>query len=342
MTTTIAGTQISLGTTLYSFTNEWVARKFDLEQIVKEVAGRGIGPGVEIVGFQSIRNYPHVDDSFVNFWRGLLDTYGLVGTSLGSNIDVALRPDRFLNTDEMLDYLAVQIEAARRLQFPILRIQMGATPEVLELAAPIAERAGVTLGMEIHAPEGALTPAVVRVRELYDRLQSERLGFIPDFSSTMRAIPPGFVDLGARAGIPQKQLATLQEIWAQDGLPHERYATWSEGAQAAGVDADAIAEMQLAFAMFGHETVESWAEILPQTVHVHGKFYSFENGIEPSIDYEKAIRVLVEGGYSGSISSEWEGHTFTEVDDVDVAALIKQHHELETAVITSVAEAARS
>jgi hypothetical protein len=63
-----------------------------------------------------------------------------------------------------------------------------------------------------------------------------------------------------------------------------------------------------AVGIFGHMDPKAWAEIMPHIVHVHGKFfYIDETGDEPSIPHEELLRVLVEGGYSGYISSEWEG-----------------------------------
>src|SRR4029450_8322194 len=49
---------ITLGVTLYSMTNEWLAGRYTLPELVDEVARRGIGPGVELIGFQSLRGFP--------------------------------------------------------------------------------------------------------------------------------------------------------------------------------------------------------------------------------------------------------------------------------------------
>ena len=51
-----------LGTTIYSFTNEWLRRMYTLEEEVQKVAELDLGPAVEIVGFQSLREYPDVSD----------------------------------------------------------------------------------------------------------------------------------------------------------------------------------------------------------------------------------------------------------------------------------------
>jgi hypothetical protein len=41
---------------------------------------------------------------------------------------------------------------------------------------------------------------------------------------------------------------------------------------------------------------------------VHGKFFGIdENGEEPSVPVRDLVRQLVENGYSGAISSEYEG-----------------------------------
>jgi hypothetical protein len=52
---------------------------------------------------------------------------------------------------------------------------------------------------------------------------------------------------------------------------------------------------------------------MDRVVHVHAKFYGIdETGDEPSIDNATILDVLVEGGYTGYISSEWEGHAYTD------------------------------
>ena len=88
----------------------------------------------------------------------------------------------------MVAYLDRQIVTAGRLGFRVVRIQIGASPAVIERCLPTAERYGIALGMEVHAPEGPRTDAIKRVIEFYDRVDSPLLGFIPDFSSTIACI----------------------------------------------------------------------------------------------------------------------------------------------------------
>lgn len=327
--TNVAGSGISLGLTLYSLTNEWWSRSFDLEGLIGEVSARGLGPGVEMVGFQSIRSFPDVDEAFVDDWHRIVATYGIVPTCLASNIDVALRPDRPLTEDEMVAYLDRQLLSAARLGFPIVRTQIGAPPKVLERCLPTAEKYGITMGMEVHAPEGFRTPTIQRVAEFYDRIDSPLLGFIPDFSATMRAIPPGELDELLSAGLPREQVAALVEAWLGEGAPFERFGRFAAAAEAAGVDPHTVGSAVMAFTMHGREPIDSWADYAQRIVHVHGKCYEFTDaGDEPSIDYPAIGRVLLDAGYRGWISTEWEGHAYKAPGEADGFAMVASQQAL--------------
>ena len=51
-----------------------------------------------------------------------------------------------MDADRSVEYMRPQIELAGRLGFPVVRTQLGLTPEVLEKVEPIAAKAGVKLG----------------------------------------------------------------------------------------------------------------------------------------------------------------------------------------------------
>ncbi len=62
--------------------------------------------------------------------------------------------------------------------------------------------------------------------------------------------------------------------------------------------------------------------MMPRVVHIHGKFYGFDaNGDELSVDYAALMRVFHEAGYDGFMSSEWEGHAYT--DEFSSFAMVK-------------------
>ena len=53
-----------LSTTLFALTNEWLSREYTFESLVAKTVELGLGPGLEIVGFQSVRGYPKLDPEF--------------------------------------------------------------------------------------------------------------------------------------------------------------------------------------------------------------------------------------------------------------------------------------
>ena len=68
---------------------------------------------------------------------------------------------------------------------------------------------------------------------------------------------------------------------------------------------------------------------MPQMFHVHAKFYDIdENGDEPAMDIPRIVRQFVEGGYQGYLSSEWEGHAFSDLGESDPIELVKKQHAL--------------
>ena len=127
-----------LGITLFSLTLEMRRPDYSLEGMIRRVAELDLGPGLELVGFQSIRGWPNVTDDFVTTFRNLLDECELVATAMSMNLDVALRRDRRLTEEEGLDYLEAQMEAAKRLGFPIGKSAILSTPTFVEGLAQIA------------------------------------------------------------------------------------------------------------------------------------------------------------------------------------------------------------
>ena len=314
----VGDTRIKTGLTLYSLSNEWWSGRYDLESMLDRVAAEDLGPGIEIVGFQTIRTYPDVTPGFVRAWCDGLDSRGLAASCLSSNIDVGQPTGRLMSDDEMVAYLGRQIETARLLGFPTIRIQLGASPVVIERALPLAEKADVRMGMELHAPEGPCTPTILPYRELYARLDSPYVGFVPDFSATMRALPPGWVANCVKIGVPENLIPAMEEFWRGEGTTFERYGRWAGFAAERGVPRAALDGTLMTFTMFGRQNVEDWREIADDIVHVHGKCYGFdEAGEEPSMDIPAILAILRDTGYDGFISTEWEGHAFLGPGEAD-------------------------
>lgn len=318
---------IKLSTSLFSFALEWNAGRYSFEELLAETGRLGLGPGLELIGFQSFKNFPHLTDAFMADVRRLIDDHGFEPACLDANVDIALRRYRKLTPDETVEYLLPQLRVAKQLGFPVLRVQMMAGPAVLRKLAPVAERADVKLGMELHTPYTVDHPAVLALRELYDEMDTPYLGFIPDFGTSMRAIPDALLNSFREAGVTDELIALTGEIWRRDRPMPAKFGELQERASALGATPPQIGRLNMAFSMNGRQPVERWAEIVPQTVHLHGKFYGFDaHGNEPSIDYAGILKVFYEGGYRGYVSSEYEGTAFT--DEYTGFEMVQQHQSL--------------
>ena len=264
------GTPIQ-GVTLYSFTRATHNREYDLESLIRKVAADGYGPGLEIIGFSSFRGFPTIESKFAGWFKDLVAEVGLVTTSLAVNADIGIYRDRLLTQPELIEYMSRQIEAAAALGFPIARVQISLTPDSMEQLVPIAEKNNVTLALEAYRRRGASEELLSAVVDLWNGYYQQG--------------PP------ANQEVHGQRFGSFIGLAAQHGRP----------------------ELGIDFAingtgLFGPAKVSDWLEIMPWIRHVHGKFFGIdETGEEPSVPVRDLIALLVENGYSGAISSEYEG-----------------------------------
>ena len=319
----------SLGLTLYSASAEFRAGWYDFDGLLNRVAELGIGPGIEIVASQVLPAYPNVTDDFVRSWQRAFDKHGFTASSFGANLDMGRRRDRDMTPDEEYEFTQTLFHGAKKLGFPLVRIQ-SAKPELLRRLLPLAEDLELKLAYEIHAPLGPNSPEIMKVRDVYAELDSPLLGFVADFSSTMHSMSPTLLRAVRRAGLDDEAVERLQAIWGTEApmrVRQEEFIAYLRGRDFDPARLGSFAH--LAFNMHGHVSPKEWADIMPQIMHVHAKFYDIdEQGNEPAIDYPELVRVFVEGGYRGYWSSEWEGHAFAELGEVDPLLLVRKQHDL--------------
>jgi sugar phosphate isomerase/epimerase len=314
-----------MGTTLYAFTLEWRSGKYSLESLLQEVNRRKLCPAIELVGFQSIRGFPNVSDAFAKEFRRWMDKYELYPASLAINADVAIRPDRKFTLDETVEYRTRQIEAAAKLGFPVVRSQMTAKAPVMRKLLPIAEKFGIKIGPELHCPYLLDHPDVQDLIKLYDELDSPWLGFIPDFGCCMKSIPGGLLDSFRTDGVSENLLRLLQDVWYGDLPLMEKFAVLHKEGQAMKGTPGQLGRLNMTLGLLNRQKPSRWLEVMHRIVHLHGKFYSMVNGEEPSMDYPELMKTFKKGGYLGHISSEWEGHMFT--DKVSGFDIVKEHQD---------------
>lgn len=326
---------IKLANSLFSYAYEWNYGQYNLESMIAKTRQMNLGSGLEMVGFQSIKGYPKIQEWQVTILRNLMDKYEYEPVCLDANIDVAIRRHRYQTVDETVEYIKPQIIAAKRLGFPILKIQMTAKPEVIRKVVRFAEKEKVKLGMELHTPYSVNHPYVLALRELYEEINSPYLGFVPDCGTSMRQIPNALLQSFKEVGVTDEMIDITKEIWLKNVPMPEKFGELFERVSTLGATPSQIGRLNMAFSMNGRQSIDLWKEVMHQVIHIHGKFYGFdENGEEPSIDYESIFRVFIDGGYNGYIASEYEGSAFT--DEFDAFDMVAKQHELFKKILTKI------
>jgi xylose isomerase-like TIM barrel protein len=325
------GESMKLATTAFSFTNEWLARQYSLEQLLARVAALDLGPGVELIGFQTWRSYPTLAAEEVLAFRRLLDDRELEPAALGAYVDLGRRVDRPMTTHEAVDFLRPQIAAAEALGFPLLRLHTSIPVEVLERLTPEAERAGVTLATEVQGAQTPDAPPVAALLECRERVESPNLGLALDFSVAMTRVPASFVQSARRLGIARGELEAVIALWARGASTQELFAALGE----LGAPAEALDEARGAFFRFGRQDPAAWLPLVPQIAYAHAKFWELDYaGDDPTVRSAELIGVLRDGGYDGFVCTEWGGSAWLDLDDVDAFDLVRRHHELCHTVIS--------
>jgi sugar phosphate isomerase/epimerase len=282
-----------------------------------------------LVGPQCIRSFPEVSEEFERLFHRCIERYDLRPSAFGHYSDLARISGRDLSQEEMLEYSRTQLEGAKRLGFSLARLSYFSfdledrNQALYRLLLPDAERLGIRLAMEIHCPYIIEHEGQQRVIEDVMKLNSPFVGFTLDCGTMTSRISPvciqQFLDLGVRPEIVDR----LSQMWQQRCTRAEMEA--EARALGGGPLAELLALETLVY--FGQGKPEAMRELLPFIFHVHGKFFNVDAaGQDDSVRYPEIIETLVKGGYSGWISSEYEGHHWT--GDRSAFEQVKAHQQL--------------
>lgn len=298
-----------LGVTLYSFNHEFYTYKYSFEECMELVGSLGPGQGVEVVGPQMIRSYPELSEEFEKRFKRAVEKYDLRPTAYGAYADPQRITGRLLNGEEQSAYLRAQIRSAHQLGFSVARVQP--VEPVFSDLVPYAEKLGVKLGIEIHAP--SMIEEMQEMIERVERINSPFLGFVPDFGAFCRRCSQVFIDRFRQLGVMAPVADRILALWPERPSP-EKLA--DEVQKLGGGDLEQLMATESGV-YFGHSDPKSLNRIMPHIVHIHGKFFGIdESGNESAVRLPEIVSVLKQGGYAGSISCEYEGHHWTGAQDV--------------------------
>ena len=289
-----------LGVTLHSFASEYCSMIWTLEDLMAMAAQ--LGGGVEIVGPSHQRGFPYLTDEFESIFRSAVDRNGLTPTSYGSYADPFMLPDRDLTDDELVEYTIPQLRGAKRLGFPIVRLQHY-TAEVIDRLLPWADRLDLTLGWELHVPMTLESARTHYLLSLIEKFDTPRLGIIPDAGIFARSVSQRHIQLGRDLGMPAETIDAALAAWEQDKELEE--ALEIIGSPAA--DSPITTWAGLLWDTFGRSDPAALADVAAHVVHVHGKFFDIVDGEEPDLRYRDLVASLMRNHYRGWLSSEYEG-----------------------------------
>ncbi|HEV7187402.1 MAG TPA: hypothetical protein VGN28_05860 [Blastococcus sp.] len=316
-----------LGVALFSLGGLFWGRRLTLTGCLEQVAALGPNQGIELVGAQSLRSYPDVSDDEVREFRAAVDRTGVVPVSYCAYLERARSSTRVLSPLEAVDLVAAEIGVARRLGFPMLRVNL-VPPEVLPALARLAERTGMPVVIEL-ATEPRTDPAVAALVEELDRLACPDLGVIQDFSAFVQAIPAPYVADAAAAGTPAAALDAITDAWSGGRAVGEAVTTVLELPGLTGEERGlSVQTAHIAYALFRAGDPGGLRDVLPHLRHVQAKFFALDtDDAEPCIPCPELITALREGGYTGRIHSEFEGFLWD--DDLDaVDQITRQQRDI--------------
>lgn len=315
---------IKRGVSLYSFQEEYFLRTMTLEDCIAAAASFGAN-GIEIIPEQSIPGFPTISDEFVEQWFGWMKQYGTTPVATDLFLDTKRYPGRWMTLDEQVESFHRDIDIAVRLGAKIIRAIINTPPEVMEGAAPYAEERGVRLLLEVHAPFHSSHPWVVQHLEVMHRTDSPALGLMPDTGIFVERFPRVVSERALRDGAKPELVDLIVKTYDDHANTHELAdLVYYRGGGPADVG------------LARQATHYIWSDPAPLLEHVglmghvQAKFYEMtDDGFEYSIPYERIVPLLINAGFEGYLSSEYEGNRhIQDAYPVDSVEQVRRQHAM--------------
>lgn len=287
------GAPFKYGVSLYSFMTDY-GTVLDLETAMAGIADIG-ATGIEILGEGHIPNYPNPSQEWVDDWFRLLEKYGLEPTNYGSWIDTRLHSSgpngRDMTVDEGAAALQRDLRLAKRLGFRFVRPKIGVVSSDL-VPHPIwteVVEASLPLAEELDV---IICPEIHSPTPIKHEVVDEYIEFIKRTGTKHFGI---LID----TGIFQDRPIPLKP----GELPGRRPAFLD------GIGVDPA----------------DFADVAEHVVFIQAKFHDIDESLEDQqIPWEPVLRAIKDAGYTGYLSSEYEG----EREPWRSIEQVRRHHSL--------------
>lgn len=334
---------------LYSYQDEYYDHKLDLEGCLRESAKTG-ATGVELLAEQMIQRFPLPieTEEFREKWFGWMKKYNLEPSCYDAFLENRIYDNRTLCLGEQIKMMERDLRLAHLLGFPVIRTLVSTPMDVIEGSLEYAEKVGVKIGLEVHAPFSLNSGWAEGYLEMIRRTGTKFFGFIPDMGIFCRNIPDVVRDKARRHGAKEECIKIVDDAYAkriEKGFVKIKYDLnlgkanmeyrMANGAQkmmdAVKAAGGGPADMEYAGSSFTY----SWSE--PQDIidnidyifHTHAKFYNMhEDYTETAVAIPEVVEAFKKAGYQGYLSSEYEGGEHLRYDtEVDSIEQVRRHQE---------------
>ncbi|HCB75472.1 MAG TPA: xylose isomerase [Sphingomonas bacterium] len=268
--------QFKYGVSVYSYTDDF-GSVMTLEDAFDHIADTG-ATGIEILGEGQIERFPNPSTAWLDRWFGLLDRHKLEPTNMCSWVDMRLTLSHYLTVEDGAAELERDLRLAHRLGFKFLRPKFGVTshdliPETnweayVERNLDLAAKLDIVICPEIHSPTPINHP-----------------------------VTQGYIDLIERTGSDHFRLMIDTGIFQDRPLVH-----WGSH--------QVTDEMREHMAFLNGIAVdpEEFVGIAKYVGFVQAKFHDIDDDlVDQQIPWRPVISAIKRSGYSGYLSSEYEG-----------------------------------
>jgi len=331
---------IMLGVSLYSYQHAFYTHAMTLEDSLAELNSIG-AQGLQIIDEITIPDFPNPPEQWVDQWFAMVDKYKLTPTNMNSFVDIwwgwRHKP---MDLQEQVATLTTRLKLAKKLGFTVVRPTSGSVSEpvgkIFEEIVPIAEDLNVRVTPELHSPIPLQTNAafVGGILDTIHKKNTKHLGFTLDMGdlplpfSKERSLKYGdltpaivdYIDNAKAKGV------AFEEAQAKVISMNPKSGDVSYGYRVFGTTPAAGMGGMMNF----QNDPKDVLPLIPYIYNIHGKFYKMtEDLTETSLNYEGAFRVLIEGGYNGSIDSEYEGQRSMQAqwcEPINEVEQVRRHH----------------
>ncbi len=339
---------IKRSVSLYSYQDEYYDGVLDLEGCLRETAKTG-ATGVELLAEQMIKRFPLPieDEAFRANWFDMLKKYGLTPSCYDAFLENRIYSNRTLSLGEQINMMCRDLRLASLLGFPVIRTLVSTPMDVIEGSLEYAEKVNVKIGLEVHAPFSLNSGWADGYMEMINRTGTKYFGFIPDMGIFCKNIPDVLRDKAKRQGAKEECLKIVDDAYAQrreKGFVKIKYDLDLGKANMEYRMANGMKEMMEAVEKAGGGPADmmyagtsftySWSE--PQDIidnidyifHTHAKFYNMhEDYVETAVAIPEVVEAYKKAGYTGFLSSEYEGGEHLRDVGVDSIEQVRRHQE---------------